>query len=370
MSLLPLWVQRALVAVGYAILAGAIFWSFGALWYFRVVPLWLARTAALLWMASIPFLFFGTRALGLRPLLAGRAPWLPRWVTHGLPAEAAVSAAWTVVVAIALAWGLKRPSADRVWVPSQARDPVVRYLDGEVEVRNVRNTRYRSADDYEVRWETRRYRLDGVRSLDVMIEPFMEWRGISHFLMSFGFEGGEHLCVSVEARVEAGEGFGIVPAVFNEYELVYILGDERDLIGQRVKVQGHSVYLYPIRVTSREQVRALFVLVLNHASRLSERPRFYNTLTQNCTNTVLRHAEYLTASEFPWWDYRLILPGYIDLFLHDMGAIDTSLPMDRLREACRIDERVVPPGGLSGPEWSAKIREHIPELGPVTPGGG
>jgi hypothetical protein len=114
-------------------------------------------------------------------------------------------------------------------------------------------------------------------------------------------------------------------------------------------------------VRNREQVRALFVLVLNHASRLSERPRFYNTLTQNCTNTVMRHIEYLTASEFPWWDYRLILPGYIDLFLYEMGAIDSDLPMAELRQACLINERVLPPDGLSGPGWSAKIRAHVPE---------
>jgi hypothetical protein len=360
MQLIPAWFQRALQLCGYILLLAALVWSVIALWFFPVLPDPLPKVAALGWLLSLGLLFFGGGLFGVRPLLARHFPWLPTWVTHGIPHTAAILSALVGFGIICALWTLKKPSDDRIWLSDQARVPMIHFGDEAVRIENVRNTIYRTDLDFDVQCESREYRLDDIRTLDVMIEPFMEWQGISHFLMSFGFANGEHLCVSVEARVEKEEGFGILPALFKEYELIYILGDERDLLHRRVNLQNHKLFLFPIRSESREQIRSLFVLVLNHAAKLKTRPQFYNTLTLNCTNTQLRHIEYLTASHFPWFDYRLILPGYVDAMLHAHGAIDNTLPLDEVRKLSMINKNATPPEGRSTVEWSAAIRRDIP----------
>lgn len=358
MSLIPVWFQRVLQCVGYAVLGVALLWSVGALWFFDPLPAPLPQTLAVLWVIVLLVLFFGWRIFGLRPVLARHCPWLPDWFTSGVPRTAAIVAAVAALVVIRAAWSLKQPSADRTWVPGQARDVVVRHGEDVVTIENVRNTTHHARGEADVKWETRDYDLDGIRTLDVIIEPFMEFEGISHFIMSFGFEDGEHLAVSVEARVEADERFGVLAALFKEFELVYVVGDERDLLWSRVAFEEHPVFVHPVRVREREQLRALFVLVLNHAAALAKRPRFYNTITNNCTNAQLRHVEYLSAIPFPWWDYRLIFPGFIDRFLHERGAIDNSMPLEELRESALINPRVRDPAGMTGPEWSRAIRAN------------
>ncbi len=360
MKLLPAWSQRIFQFVGYTALFIALLWSILALWYLHPpLPRLAARLLSIGWFLSIVLLFFGGRAFGLRPFLAHHAPWLPRWATHGVNHSAALGAALIGFFAIRFAWELKLPSDNREWVADQARTPVARFAEGSVTIENVRNTLYRTDEDFDVRWEARSYPLDQIRSLDIFIEPFMEWQGISHFLLSFGFENGEYLCFSVEARVEAAESFGILPALFKEYELIYIAGDERDLLHRRVNLQNHDVYRYRIHSRNRENLRALFVLILNHGAKLKSRPQFYNTLIRNCTNSQLRHVEYLSASNFPWWDYRLIFPGYVDAMLYEYDAIDTSTSLAELRLRSRINENAPPPGELSGPEWSALIRTPV-----------
>jgi hypothetical protein len=363
MKMIPVWFQRILQFAGYVVLMIALLWSLVALWFLHPpLPPLVAHIAAVCWLISLLLLFFGGRVFGLRPLLAKRAPWLPRWATHGIPHTAAISAALVGFAAIRLLWEMKTPSDAREWVSDQSRVPYVRFEEGgKVSIENVRNTFYRTNDDFDVRWETRTYSLDQIRTLDLMIEPFMEWQGISHFLLSFGFDNGDYLCFSVEARVEAAERFGILPALFKEYELVYIAGDERDLLHRRVNLQHHNLFLYPVKVRDREELRALFVLVLNHAAKLKTRPEFYNTLIRNCTNSQLRHIEYLTASQFPWWDYRLILPGYVDAMLHSYGAIDNTVSLETLRKRSVINAQATPPGAMSGPDWSRQIRASSPQ---------
>ncbi len=368
MRLIPVWFQRALQAAGYAALTIALLWSVLALWFYDVLPAPLPRVLSVAWAVSLLVLFFAWRVFGLRPLLARHCPWLPQWFTHGVPHAGAIAAALIGYASIYMAWKLKTPSADRAWVEEQARDISVRYGNGTAVLENVRNAVHRGPGDADIRWETRTYPLDAIQSLDVIIEPFMEFEGISHFIMSFGFEDGRHLAVSVEARVEAEEDFGIIAAMFKEFELVYVVGDERDVLWSRVFVQDHPVFVYPVRVTDREQLRALFVLVLNHAAALGNRPQFYNTLLNNCTNAQLRHIEYLTASRFPWLDYRLILPGFVDRFLFDHGVIATDLTLEELREESLINPRAVDPAAMDEVEWSRRIREKPSGQGPVEAG--
>ncbi len=270
----------------------------------------------------------------------------------GLALLAAVALAWIVFALVV------RPSSDRDWVPDQARMPTATMAGDELRLANVRNARYRSTSDFDLRWEARDYRLDDVESAWFIVEPFADWRGPAHTFVSFGFRDGGHLAISAEVRKEVGETYSPLAGLFRQYELMLVLGDERDLIGLRAAHRRDPVHLYRLRATPT-QARALLVALLEKANALAERPAFYNTLSANCTTTIVDAVDALAPGTVPMsWQTRL--PGYSDDLAFDLGLIDTDLPRDGYREAHRIDglAREAEAAGLEGKAYSAAIRSR------------
>ncbi len=258
--------------------------------------------------------------------LAGRRK-LVRRVLLGLCAAPVL--AWLVFVAP------RQPSSERDWAPDQVRLPQTT-IDGErARIDNVRNNLYRSTTDYDVRWETRDYNLDRLESVWFIVEPFGDWRGPAHTFLSFGFAGGDYVAISVEIRKERGESFSPWAGLLREYELMYVVGDERDLIGLRANHRRDAVYLYPIR-TSAEGRRRLFLDMLARANALAEEPEFYNTLTSTCTSNIVDHIEAIVPGRIGF-SLRTLLPAHADDLAYDLGLIDTTLPHERYREAHRIN---------------------------------
>lgn len=248
-----------------------------------------------------------------------------------------------------------RPSNHRDWMPDQARLPRVE-LDGRrVRVHNLRNARYRSTSDYDVAWEERTYDLDRLRSAWFAVEPFAGWKGPAHTLMSFGFEDDNFLAISVEIRKERGEEFSPWKGLVRQYEIMYVLGDERDLIGLRTNHRRDRVYLYPVRAP-RERIEQMLVGMLRRANRLAEEPEFYNTLTSSCTTNIVRHVNELVPGRVPW-SYKVVLPGYSDELAYDLGLIDTDLPFAEAQRHFRIDEKAQRFGDGEG--FSEKIRQGL-----------
>lgn len=230
-----------------------------------------------------------------------------------------------------------RPSNHRDWMPDQERLPRVEVEGRRVRVHGVRHARYRSASDYDVAWEERAYDLDRLRSAWFVVEPFAGWRGPAHTLMSFGFEGDQYLAVSVEIRKERGEEFSPWKGLVRQYEVMYVLGDERDLIGLRTNHRRDRVYLYPVRAP-RERLEQMLLGMLRRANRLREAPEFYNTLTNTCTTNIVRHVNELIPGRVPW-SYKVLLPGYSDELAYDLGLIDTDLPFEEAQRRFRIDRK-------------------------------
>ena len=108
-----------------------------------------------------------------------------------------------------------------------------------VTIRNYRHTIYRTLEDYDVHFIERSFDLSLLRTVDLLVVPFASWRGIAHVFVSFGFSDGEYLPVSVEARREAGEPYSPVGGLYQQYEVIYVIGDERDVIGKRALFQNH-----------------------------------------------------------------------------------------------------------------------------------
>jgi hypothetical protein len=241
------------------------------------------------------------------------------------------------ILTLTVGWSSVHPSHEREWLPEQRLMPRADFFDHFVTIHNVRDFRWGAAGPVRTEWQKRSYDLDAVESVWYILTPFArDRRGPAHAFVSFGFADGRFLAVSVEARRETGEAYSIAKGMLKRYELMYVVGDERDLIQLRAG-RGDDVFVYPVRA-SADQARALLVDMLERANQLYERPEFYGTLRNNCTTNLLAHVNTLTTEPIRY-GRRILLPGYSDEVAFERGLIDTTLPLDSARARFRINER-------------------------------
>jgi hypothetical protein len=231
---------------------------------------------------------------------------------------------------------LVQPANDRDWSPDQARLAGAEITGDTLKLRNVRNTFYRTTDDFDVRWEERTLDLAQLESVWFVVEPFAAWRGPAHTFLSFGFSDGQYIAISAEIRRERGETFSPIKGLLRLYELIYIVGDERDLIGLRANHRRDDVYLYPVRTTP-DSMRALLLSMLARTNALAAQAEFYNTLFNSCTSNIVGHIERIAPGRVPF-SLKLLLPAYADDFAFELDLIDTTLPRDRYRAAHQIND--------------------------------
>ena len=185
-----------------------------------------------------------------------------------------------------------KPSNDRDWAPEQAVLARADFAGHRVTVHNIRDCRWRTVDDFTLSYYDKTFDLDRLRSVDFIVVPFNEMPSLGHTMLSFGFDDGEHLAVSVEIRRERGEAFSSIKGFFRQYELMYVVASERDVIRRRVDCDLTDVYLYRSTATP-QQARKLFVDVMRRVNKLFKEPEFYNTLTNNCTTNIRNHINQL-----------------------------------------------------------------------------
>src|SRR5690606_25198874 len=128
----------------------------------------------------------------------------------------------------------------------------------------------------------------------------------------FGFDDGRFLAFSVEIRRERDEEFSEWAGFFKQYELSIIAADERDIVRVRSNVRGEDVTLYRLTLDASQR-RALFVAYVEEANRLAATPRFYDTVTTNCTTLVYRLARPIIG-HLPL-DRRLLQTGLLPEYL-------------------------------------------------------
>ncbi len=275
------------------------------------------------------------------------------WCGH---APAALMGLAVGCAAFALWWLRLAPSNDRVW-----NDDVARLLTGDVNgdvvtLTNLRDFEWRSRTDYTEHWRTRSYDLRRLHSLDMILSY---WAGpaIAHTLVSFGFDDGEQVVFSVEIRRQKGALFSELGGFFKLYELSIVAATERDAVRVRTNVRGEDDYLYRVRMPV-EAMRKLFAAYVEAANRLVDTPRFYNTITANCT-TIIYHMVAAIVGRLPL-SYRLLLSGYLPEYLYALGALDQRYPLSELRARGRLRERAR--AADQSAAFSAEIRRDIPAL--------
>jgi hypothetical protein len=324
-----------LVLVGAAI-AGVTVWGVGALYYAGPGSPAVRTTLAWGW--------------GLAGLAALGALLVRRWRRPGVLAFAAglgLLAAW---------WSTIEPRNDRDWQPEVARLPFATIEGDAVTVHNIRNFEYRTETDFTARYYDRTFDL---RRLDAVDLVAAYWMGpaIAHLFLTFGF-GDEHLAISVEARKERTEGYSSLAGFFRQYELVYVVGDERDLIRVRTnyrKDPPEDVYLFPLRGAPGSE-RRLFLEYMRAITALRERPAFYNTLTTNCTNVILLHTR--GNPDRLRYSWKILLSGYAPQYAYEAHRLDGRLPFEELKRRSHIN--VAAQAADQADDFSRRIRAGLP----------
>jgi hypothetical protein len=284
----------------------------------------------------------------LRLVLAGAFAAFAIWALFLSRQRRMSLAAIVLFLGVVVWWISIPPSHDRNWRPEVAVMPRA-VIDGDrVRITGVRNFDYRSRDDFTVRYEEREVQLSHLTALDFYVSYWSEGP-IGHTFLSFIFDNAPPLSI--------GESFAPIASLFKQFELIYLVGEERDLVGVRTNHRHETVYLYRLN-TSADDARRLLLIYLARINELADRPEFYHLLTNSCTINIVRYAN--AAGREGRFDIRHLLNGLIDSYLYHSGRVDTALPFEELRRRSLINEAAQAADGA--PDSSQRIRASLPTM--------
>lgn len=327
------WKQFVRSALFYASVSVPSLWMVLAVWYSNLPGDLLPKTCAVL--------------LGL---------WLISFPVLSKNRKYAICLTFSLLAIIYIWWILIPPSNDRNWVPSAQILTTADFSEStdHVTIRNVRNFEYRSLEDYDAKYYDEVIDLDQITGVDFIVSYWGN-ASIAHTFLSFNFNDGYPLAVSIEIRSEVGETYHPIAGLFKQYELIYVVGDERDLIRLRTNFRNEETYLYQ-STASPDQARSLLVDMLSRANQLAREPDFYGTIRQNCTTSLVRHINKVLEDDIPF-SGRLLFNGYSDKLAYERGNIRHDLPFEKLKPACYISS--IARSINDDPEFSRKLRDAI-----------
>lgn len=249
----------------------------------------------------------------------------------------------------------RKPSLERDWESDQKILPEITFSWSNISLQNLRNFEYITTTDYKINYYDQNLNINEIESLYYIIEPFSQYDWPAHTMFSFGLKNGEYIVISAEIRKEKGESFSPFKWIAREYEIVYMIWSETDFVKLRANYRQDDVIMYPIK-TSPEKIQKLFISMLQRAGKLSKIPEFYNTITQNCTTSILDHVNEIRDESIPW-SKEALLPSHSDKIIYNLWLIDTELSLEEARRYYQINE-------LSEQYWEDKnysenIRKEI-----------
>ena len=331
-----------------SLLSRSLGWLITGIWsLFRI--LLIAWGTLAIYYSNLPW-------ASLRLALAGAFAAFAVWACW-LTARRGMSAVFLVLFAGVVAWWISiAPSHDRPWRPEVAVMPRA-IIDGDrVRIMGVRNFDYRGVDDFTVRYEEREVQLSHLTAVDFFISYWTKGP-VGHTFLSFIFDNAPPLSISIEIRPEVGEGFDPLGSLFKQFELIYVVGDEHDIVRVRTNFRKEAVYLYRL-ASSPDRERRLFLVYMERINELADRPEFYHLLSNSCTINIIR---YLNAAgrDGPL-DIRHIFNGLVDNYLYYADWLDTTLPFAEVRRRSLIDEAAQ--AADDAPDFSERIRASLPTI--------
>jgi hypothetical protein len=250
-------------------------------------------------------------------------------------------------------WGRLEPTHERDWADDLARITTGKVEGDIVRLSNVRNFNWRTLDDYDARWESREYDLSGLRSVDLITS---QWGipGVAHILVSFGFADGRYIAFTVEIRRTRDQSFSAIGGFFKQFELNVLASDERDAVRVRTNVRGEEGRIYRVKLSERA-MRRLFLAYVEEGNSLASRPRYYHTITANCTIIVYNMMDEIIDG-LPM-DVRLFLSSHLPSYVKEHGGL-VDRPLEQLQELGRFTDRARA-ADQSG-DFSLRIRQGVP----------
>jgi hypothetical protein len=330
------WVYKSLgwlfTGARFLFLVVLLGWATLAIYYSNLPWAWLRLVLALAFLAFGIWALWLTRRPGMRFVFAGLFLILLVW------------------------WSFILPSHDRPWRPEVAVMPRA-IIDGDrVRITGVRDFESTSRDDFTVRYQEREVSLSHLTSVDFFVS-YWKVGPVAHTFVSFNFDNAPPLSISIETRPEIGEGFSPIASLFKQFELIYVVGEERDLVRVRTNFRDEEVFLYRIR-PRLGNVRQLFLIYLARINELADRPEFYHLLSNSCTINIVRYSR--AAGRVSPFDIRHLLNGLADRYLYDTGLVDSALPFEELRRLSRINDAAQAANADNAAEFSQRIRASLP----------
>jgi hypothetical protein len=293
-SLFTRTIRGGALALAWLVALGCAAWSFGALSY----DLPARKTAGAVTFALVM----------LAALILVRGSWKK------------IACAMLGFIVVLGWWRTLKPSNDRAWQPDVARTAWAEINGDTITLRNVRNCDYRTETEYTPRWETRSVRLSQITGIDIAIDywgsPY-----IAHPIASFQFADALPVCFSIETRKQVGQSYSAIGGLYRQFELIYVVADERDVIRVRTNYRkDEEIYLYHLNAKPAK-ARERFMDYVTSLNELHSRPRWYNAVTTNCTTSI--RTQHAVAERAPW-DWRILLNGKGDEMLFERGALATG----------------------------------------------
>jgi uncharacterized protein DUF4105 len=321
-----------------AMVTGMTVWGIGALYYSPLPTLLRQFLAAA----------FGLATAGAFLVLPRR-----RWTLLGFV---------LVWGALVLWWRLIPASNSRDWQPDVAVLPFATIDGDRVTLHNIRNFVYRTATDFAPQYYDKTFDMQRLESVD-LLSVYWAGEAIAHLMVSFGFGEQDYVAISIETRKERTEDYSSIKGFFKQYELIYVVADERDVIRLRTTYRQptEDVYLYRTRIPPA-RARRLFLEYVREINQLVEQPAFYNTLTTNCTTNILFHVR--ASGGTARYNWKILLSGYAPAYVYEGGGMDTSLSFADLKQRSYINPRVQAAG--EAPDFSQRIRAGLPRPSPAS----
>ena len=241
---------------------------------------------------------------------------------------------------------------DRNWIVEHKVLAKAEMKGEQVTIHNVRNAEFFTSRDCLVDYYDKTFAIGDVQNVDFLVVPFNEQRALAHTMLSFGLASGDRLGVSVEVRLEKGEEYHPLSGALGQFELIYVVASEQDLIRVRTEHRKCDVYAYRGQATP-QQCQQLLIDILRRVNKLNDEPELYDSIVNNCTTNIVQHINHLAPGKIPQ-DYRVLLPGFSDQLAYDLKLIDTSLPFEETKQRARVNDLALK--YRHDPHFSARIR--------------
>ncbi len=324
-----LWLRRIVLALVFIVAILLTVWAAGALLFDSPFPA-LRMPAAVVYLIVVlmALIVFRRNYLGLIVAFLG----------------------FTLV---ALWWFTLKPSQHRDWQPDNAQTAWADIDGDHVTIHNFRNCNYITEKDYTCQWETRSFDLANLTGADL----FITWWGptlIAHPIVSFDFGDQGHVPISIETRDVIGQGYSAIRGFYRQYELAYIVSDERDVVRLRTNFRkDEEVYIFRTTVPPKF-TRKIFLDYIQRVNELNAQAEWYNAVTNNCTTNIDVSASQ-AQGRTTVWDWRVLLNGKMDEMLYEHGRLVTGgLSLPALKAQAHINDAAK--AADDSPDWSKLIR--------------